>query len=176
MSAHSANTQPSSASPPRAGVRHRLLFLFLRRPALVLAVFAALLLTAIVAGAALLDRSGDPRAAWGLCFGAFNLAVAGIAIGAIRLNSAPVASPWLVEAALRAATVNERPHLLALLQQRVGQAWHQEPVSWSELAGMFNSVRAEHGQSARARAERLALAVEGQKRLLQVVEHGQEEG
>lgn len=87
MLASSLDPAPSLASLPRAGVLYRLLFLFLRCPALVATLGAGALLTGGIVGGLALHQLGDTRAGWGVYHVASSLALAGLAAGALAVGS-----------------------------------------------------------------------------------------
>jgi hypothetical protein len=154
-------TQIITAAFPRAGIVARTRFLAHRFPvasSLAIGLFAGaggMLCFAMLAGVAMEGRAGLM-----LIYSALNLSVACM-LAVWLLASARRATNGDITAALAAATDDERPHLIARLQARLSSRIQTEPLSASQLAAIFNTVRSEHGLPARRRGP----ADDDQKRL-----------
>ena len=73
------------------------------------------------------------------------------------------ASPAHIAAALHAATMHEREHLLHQMRERMGNAYLTDPLTIEELASLFRAIREEHGSRARQRAEQQDRAKRAQE-------------
>ena len=153
---------------PRPGFRARLVFFCARHQTL----------SAIVSGTVLAFVAAGSGAAIALITGASIMGllfvpVTGIVLAVSILIRMPhawtkEAGPEVIGAAFCAATVSERPHLIAALQARLGNPLFSTPIDAVELARMFDGVHRKHGVHARRRAERERRMLERQRASLTI--------
>ena len=153
---------------PRSGIRARLVFFCARHQTL----------SAIVSGAALAFLAAGIGAAIAVVadasmMGLLSVPIAGLILAVLILIRMPnawtkEAGPDVIGAAFGAATVGERPHLMAALRARLGNPLFSTPIDALELARMFDQVRQKNGANARRRAERERRMLERQRASLTI--------
>lgn len=164
---HAAPEAEPSSSWPRPGLPARLWFGYLRHRVAVTAVLTGVIVGTGLAALLVAISSGDIRSGLAVALWSCAAGVVVLNLSLLLVWRDPPAGPRLIAAALGTATPNERPHLLARLGQRLAQRYCPEPITGSELAALFNAVRAEHGTRAKASAERTAAALARQQALLE---------
>ena len=153
---------------PRPSIRARFVFFCARHQTL----------SAIVSGTVLAFVAAGSGAAIALVTGAsmmglLSVPIAGLILAVlilIRMLDAWTreAGPDVISAAFCAATVSERPHLMAALRARLGNPLFSTPIDALDLARMLDEVHRKHGVHARRRAEREHRMLERQRALLTI--------